>query len=150
MDLRDARPVQTVAEVIARVHQIGWQLRLGEHIEATGEAERERGVPPSTEAELEDTRAMFSDALEPEAMDDLFSSLRDDTPGTHYNNAPYRLRLPEPGSDPFANVSKPGYEAETRELVRLAGPPPAPKPDKDSPTKNNRAQPGHRCPGKAG
>jgi len=115
---------ETVAEVIGRVHQIGWQLRLGEHIEAKGQAERERGVQPSTEAELEDVRAMFGDALDEEAMDDIIESMREGTPGTQYNNAGYRLRLPGPGSDPFANLGKPGYEAETREIARLAGPPP--------------------------
>ena len=40
--------------------------------------------------------------------------------GPPLNNDAYRLRLPEPGSNPFANLGKPGYEAETRELLRLA------------------------------
>ena len=36
------------------------------------------------------------------------------------NNDAYRLHLPEPGSDPFENLGRRGYEAQTRELIRLA------------------------------
>jgi hypothetical protein len=35
------------------------------------------------------------------------------------HNDAYRFRLPEPASNPFANLGRPGYEAETRELLRL-------------------------------
>ena len=36
------------------------------------------------------------------------------------NNDAYRLHLPEPGSDPFENLGRRCYEAQTRELIRLA------------------------------
>lgn len=32
--------------MIAHVHQIGWQLRLGEHIEGKRQDEQEQGSPP--------------------------------------------------------------------------------------------------------
>jgi len=64
-DIADASALR---EVIARVHQIGWQLRLGEPLP----------------------------------------------------NVTYRFNLPDADENPFRNVGKPGYEAETRELLRLA------------------------------
>lgn len=73
---------ESLREVIGHVHQIGWQIRLGEHIEAKGQAE----MP-------------HDGAL---------------------NNESHRLRLPGPGSAPSPNLGRPGYEAETRELLRLA------------------------------
>jgi hypothetical protein len=44
---------ESLRQVIAQVHQIGWQLRLGEHIEAKRQHEAAGAVPPAREAEIE-------------------------------------------------------------------------------------------------
>lgn len=69
---------RAVEEVIAQVHQIGWQLRLGEHIEA------------KSQAQSVGRRELRNDG--------------------------YRLHL---DSDPMSKLGKPGYEAQTRELMAL-------------------------------
>ncbi|MTK03172.1 AbiV family abortive infection protein [Micromonospora sp. CP22] len=111
---------ESLIDVINHVHQIGWQLRLGEHIEAKQQAEEARGVPPRTEAEIEKMRDIFSRLPGRAADEELYDSMRQGREGRKLNNDDYRLHLPEPGSNPFENLGKPGYEAETRELRRLA------------------------------
>lgn len=85
----DSGDAESLRLVIQHVHQIGWQLRLGEHIIAKQQEQM---------AQI----AAGSDV------------------GLELHNDAYRIRLPAAGSDPFANLGKPGYEAETRELLRLA------------------------------
>lgn len=108
---------KSVRDVIAHVHQIGWQLRLGEHIEAKRQEEEEQGVPPANEVEIEQMRSLFSRVKDLGLVEELMDSMRRGRPGIPRNNSAYSIRL----SDiPFGNVGKPGYEAETRELHRLA------------------------------
>ena len=57
--------------------------------------------------------------------------MRAGTRGSMHNDTPYRLRRPKPGNNPFANLGKPGYEAETQEIARRAGPPPETEPESD-------------------
>jgi hypothetical protein len=54
-------------------------------------------------------------------IDDLLAAQLQGRPGRVLNNDAYRLHLREPDSAPFAHLGKPGHEAETRELLRLAG-----------------------------
>jgi AbiV family abortive infection protein len=110
---------ESLIDVISHVHQIGWQLRLGEHIEAKQQAEESRGVPPRSEAEIEEMREMFSDVPVVASDEEFYESMRQGREGRKLNNDGYRLHLPELGSNPFENLGKPGYEAETRELMRL-------------------------------
>lgn len=107
-------------DVLSHVHQIGWQLRLGEHIEDKQQAEAAREVPPMSEAEIEEMREMFSDLPVLASDEELYESMRQGREGRKLNNDGYRLHLPEPGSNPFEDLGKSGYEAETRELMRLA------------------------------
>lgn len=111
---------QSLAHVISHVHQIGWQLRLGEHIEAKQQAEEARGVPPMSEAEIEQMREMFSDLPVLASDEEFYESMRQGREGRRLNNDGYRLHLAAPGSDPFKNLGEPGHEAEARELLRLA------------------------------
>ena len=83
----------TLGQIIKHVHQIGWQLRLGEHIVAR----------------------------EQEMFNDLLSMSKDSEaicPPLH--NDEYRFKLRTPGTNPFADLGKPGYEAQARELGLLA------------------------------
>lgn len=110
----------SLEEVIDHVHQIGWQLRLGEHIEAKCQDEAERGYPPASEEEVEQMRDIIASAGG--ALDEwLIAAMREGQKGQRLNNDAYRLHLPTPGGDPFRNVGRPGYEAQDRELRRLAG-----------------------------
>jgi AbiV family abortive infection protein len=109
----------SLAEVIDHVHQIGWQLRLGEHIEAKRQGEVERGYPPASEEEVERMRDTFSSA-DGGLAERLVAAMREGQEGQRLNNDAYRLHLPAPGSDPFRNVGRHGYEAQDRELRRLA------------------------------
>jgi hypothetical protein len=54
-------------------------------------------------------------------IEDLLAAQRAGRPGRVLNNDAYRLHLPKAGTDPFAHLGKPGHEAATRELLRLAG-----------------------------
>jgi hypothetical protein len=47
-------------QVIGHVHQIGWQLRLGEHIVAKQQAEMAESVPPASEGRIEQARSRYS------------------------------------------------------------------------------------------
>jgi hypothetical protein len=112
----------SLRQVIGHVHQIGWQLRLGEHIVAKQQAEMAEPVRPASEDRIEQARSRYSSVpgIDATVVEEILGSLRAGKEGTRLNNDAYRLRLPEPGSNPFANMGKPGYEAETRELLRLA------------------------------
>lgn len=107
---------ETVRQVVEHVHQIGWQLRLGEHIEGKQQASMEHDIPPATEEEVTAMRKTMC-SLDPEMVDRIVEDMRAGTPGTPLNNAAYRIQLPD---NPFANVGRPGYEAEDRELASLA------------------------------
>jgi hypothetical protein len=113
---------ESLRQVIDHVHQIGWQLRLGEHIVAKQQNERAVAIPPATEDAIEQMQKTVSNApgVDKTLVEDIIDSMRQGTEATRLNNDDYRLRLPGPGSNPFANLGKPGYEAETRELMRLA------------------------------
>ncbi|WP_100447070.1 AbiV family abortive infection protein [Glycomyces xiaoerkulensis] len=114
----DADDKTTLREVIERVHQIGWQLRLGEHIEGQQQDEREAGFPPLSDESLEwlDANAKNIDG----SPNEFHQSLRQGVPGQSLSNAAYRFNLPGSDQNPFPNFGKPGYEAETIELIALA------------------------------
>jgi hypothetical protein len=107
----------SLADVISYVHQIGCQLRLGEHIEGKKQDEQEEGSPPASPELLELVERLSTD-LPTDSL--LTEALRSATPGKPLNNAAYRFNTPTADRSPFRNVGKPGYEAETRELLRLA------------------------------
>jgi hypothetical protein len=69
-----------VLRMIEMVHQVGWQVRLGDHIRSK-------------------------------------DSQYDYLTGTTRNNKAYLHT--QTGSKPFENLGKPGYEAETRELMAM-------------------------------
>jgi AbiV family abortive infection protein len=109
----------SLAEIIGRVHQIGWQLRLGEHIEARRHEDM-GPVAAATEEEIEQIRISFGDSLDAEMLNDILDSAREGRPGITLRNDAYRFHLRGEGVGPFETMGKPGYEAETRELQRLA------------------------------
>lgn len=112
-----------VRGVIAHVHQIGWQLRLGEHIEGKRQDEREAGVPPAREEDLAWLeRALNRDGSKDAktVLEQMKRGLAEGVPGEALANAGYRFNPPGADRSPFRNVGRPGYEAETRELNRLA------------------------------
>lgn len=118
----DVADVDSLRAVIAHVHQIGWQLRLGEHIEGKYQDEQEAGLPPSNDGVAwlnalkgsgsgEDTTALLSEVTK---------SLGEGIPGQPLSNAQYRFNQPGADQGPFHSLGKAGYEAETRELQHLA------------------------------
>lgn len=137
---------EDVREVLARVHQIGWQLRLGEHIEAKRQLESSEGVPrlsaAEAESEVAEMRGLFAKASGPDGRqepwsfdwDDYEKGLREGVQGEPLNNGEYLLRLP---GSPFAGVGTKGYEAETRELRSLAASFYKPSKDPDPVTDSN-------------
>ncbi|XBB67364.1 AbiV family abortive infection protein [Nocardioides sp. WV_118_6] len=108
---------ETMADVIRHVHQIGWQLRLGEHIEASSQAQYAEAVPPATEADMDRWRAILSGMGDEEFVENLLAGLREGKAARPLNNDAYRLKLRPADADPFADLGKPGYEAEARELA---------------------------------
>lgn len=117
---QDMHDVSAVAQVIERVHQIGWQLRLGQHIEAKAQADHERGRPSVPEEEIAVARELLTGAGLPAAeIAEMVESMRAGDPGSELHNDAYRYFLSGPGSSPFENVGKPGYEAQDRELQNL-------------------------------
>lgn len=111
--------VDTVRAVISHVHQIGWQLRLGEHIEAKAQEQAAKDVPASNEAEIEQMSHTLRN-VDPDMRERILSEMRNAQPGKKLANDAYRLQLPSDNGNPFANAGRPGYEAETRELLNLA------------------------------
>lgn len=100
---------------IGYVHQIGWQLRLGEHIEGKRRLEHEREVSPATDDEIESMRQLMG-RVDSAIAHSVIESMREGTPGKKLNNAAYAFVL---SSDAFENVGRPGYEAQDRELWSL-------------------------------
>lgn len=109
-----ADPV-AVRAVVERVHQIGWQLRLGEHIEGKRRLEEERDIPAASDDEIEDMRRMLLQ-VDSDFADEMIESMREGRAGRKLNNADYAFLLP---SSPFEMVGRPGYEAQDRELFAL-------------------------------
>lgn len=107
--------VDAVREVIGHVHQIGWQLRLGEHIESKRRLVTEQDVPPATEEEIQDMRRILRN-LDQAMAARMLESMREGKKGKTLNNAAYAFELPE---NPFVTVGIPGHEAEDRELLAL-------------------------------
>jgi len=117
---QDGAVREEVASVLERVHQIGWQLRLGEHIEASKHADYERATRPATEEDLQITAELMAAAgLDPQEVAEMLENMKKGMPGRELRNAAYRHHLPGPESNPFGNVGRPGYEAQDRELRRL-------------------------------
>ncbi|MBI9115979.1 AbiV family abortive infection protein [Sanguibacter suaedae] len=114
---KDVADVDAVREVVGHVHQIGWQLRLGEHIEGERRLGIERDVPAATEEQVENMRRVVRN-LDPVTAERIVASIREGTKGKKLSNAAYAFALPE---NPFETVGKPGHEAEDRELRALKG-----------------------------
>lgn len=112
MDVGDG---ESLTDVIRHVHQIGWQLRLGEHIEGQQQDQREQGSPPVGEEMMERL-----ERPESRVPGWLRNALQEGVPGERLNNIAYRFNPPDADLTPFRNFGRPGYEAETRELLRLA------------------------------
>jgi AbiV family abortive infection protein len=119
---RAARDEESLRQVISHVHQIGWQLRLGEHIVAKQQEEMAKAIRPASEDDVERMRQMLGAApgVHQSMVEEICDGMRQGRDATRLNNNAYRLRLPAPGSSPFANLGKHGHEAQTRELLRLA------------------------------
>lgn len=122
----DVADSESLRDLIAYVHQIGWQLRLGEHIEGQVQDKQERGTPPVSPEVLGWLTPDIDDADIPPDHDQILDQVRvsltkgEPGPGTPLNNAGYRFNPPGADRSPFRNVGKPGYEAETRELLLMA------------------------------
>ncbi len=116
----DVTNEEALRDVIASVHQIGWQLRLGEHIEGKSQDQREHGSPGFTEEEIDRLSSRASDR--PRTRDILAKlkrALLEGAPGEPLPNPEYRFNREDAKRTPFSDMGKPGYEAETRELLRL-------------------------------
>lgn len=118
----DVGDVESLAQVIEFVHQIGWQLRLGEHIEGKRQDEQTTDVPPMEEGELawlDGVEARLGTEDQKEFLDGLRESMKQGRPGTPLRNEAYRFNPLGADRSPFRNLGKPGYEAETRELLAM-------------------------------
>ncbi|HEY5183060.1 MAG TPA: AbiV family abortive infection protein [Dermatophilaceae bacterium] len=104
----DLADEDSLRAVLSYVHQIGWQLRLGEHIEGKQQDQQEAGSPPCDPE-------FWGFVEDPE----IRAALLTEVPGQLLNNAPYRFNPPGADRSPFRNLGKPGYEADTRQLVWL-------------------------------
>lgn len=112
---QETADADAVRAVIRHVHQIGWQLRLGEHIEGKRQLQRQRDVLPGSEEEIERTRRL-KESVDPEIVERIVESMREGSKGEYLNNSGYGFILPE---NPFETVGRPGYEAQDRELLAL-------------------------------
>lgn len=108
--------VQSVRDVIAHVHQISWQLRLGDRIESKRQEEEEQGAPSAKEVEIEQMRSLYSRVKDLNLVEDILESLRRGRSGIPRNNSAFSIRLSD---SPFWNVGKPTYLSATRELHPL-------------------------------
>lgn len=96
----DAADEESLRDAIAHVHQIGWQLRLGEHIEGKMQDEQEAGVPWVTEEDVAWMKGSHWAESPPEVrqiITDLVESIREGTPGQPLRNAVYSFD--PPGAD---------------------------------------------------
>lgn len=110
-------------DVIARVRQIGWQPRLGEHIEGKKQDKKEAGLPPLNDddaAWLAIEEDEHADDVAREFRDGLQQAMKERISGESLPNDGYRFNPPEADRSPFRNIGRPGYEAETREFMSLA------------------------------
>lgn len=105
----DVAEEDSLRAVLSHVHQIGWQIRLGEHIEGKQQDQREAGSPPGDPES-------WTFIEDPELREALLVGV----PGEPLNNAAYRFNPPGADRSPFRNLGKPGYEADTRQLAWLA------------------------------
>ncbi|MBF6302978.1 hypothetical protein IU459_36530 [Nocardia amamiensis] len=77
-------------------------------------------TPPTSPENIEEIRELLVNVSGKDGFDETtLDVLRHGTPGRTLNNDAYRLHLPSPGSHPFESMGRPGYEAQTRELLRL-------------------------------
>ncbi|TQO19241.1 AbiV family abortive infection protein [Rhodoglobus vestalii] len=113
---QEVADADAVRDVISHVHQIGWQLRSGEHIEGKRQLQHEQDVPPATEEEIEGVRRTMR-SVDPEVVEGFVGSMREGTKGEKLNNRAHAFVLP---ASPFNTVGQPGYEAQDRELWALA------------------------------
>jgi AbiV family abortive infection protein len=80
--------------VISHVHQIGWQLRLGEHIVAKRQEESARAIPPASAEEIERTRQMLTEAgVEEPMLEGICDAMRQGRGAVVLNNHEYLLHL---------------------------------------------------------
>lgn len=112
---QETADADAVLAVIRHVHQIGWQLRLGEHIEGKRQLQCQQDVTPASEDAIESTRRLIS-SVNPEVVERIVESMREGTKGDKLNNAAYAFVLPD---NAFETVGRPGYEAQDRELWAL-------------------------------
>lgn len=116
----DITDEEALRNVIALVHQIGWQLRLGEHIEGKKQDQRERGMPALTD---EDISWIGSQEAGSPAAGEIIAELKrrmlKGILGEPLPNPDYRFNVKGYPREPFGNMGKVGYEAETRELINL-------------------------------
>ena len=110
----DVTDKASLLKVIDAVHQIGWQLRLGEHIEGSRQDEQEQGVPPVDPQALQ-----WFEGPDAQTAKWLIDGMKEGIPGRPLKNAAYRFNPPGSDRTPFMNLGRPGYEAETRELRGL-------------------------------
>lgn len=113
MSPRDVSAEASFREVVERVHQIGWQLRLGEHIEGKSQLQQEEGSPAWDPESAENEWI-------PAEVKELLGPARLAEPGPPLTNADYRFGREAPDGNPFGNFGRAGYEAQTRELISLA------------------------------
>ncbi|KQU45806.1 hypothetical protein ASG84_10885 [Rhodococcus sp. Leaf278] len=113
---QEAADAGAVRAVVGHVHQIGWQLRLGEHIEGKRQRDQQEDVYPASEDEIEQTRRLMRD-VDPSIVEQVVESMSVGAKGVDLRNASYAFVLP---ANPFDNVGRPGYEAQDRELWALA------------------------------
>lgn len=111
---------EELGSVIERVHQIGWQIRLGEHIEGKRQDEQEAGFPAAHHDEITWLNLDHVEGVSDEVKQSLRRTMLEGSPGTPLPNPAYRFNPPGADRSPFRNVGRPGYEAQTREFQRLA------------------------------
>lgn len=110
---QEAADAGAVRAVVGHVHQIGWQLRLGEHIEGKRQRDQQEDVPPA----CEDETRRLTQHVDPGVVEQVVESMTVGARGDDLRNSSYAFVLP---ANPFDNVGRPGYEAQDRELWALA------------------------------
>lgn len=111
---------EMLRDVISHVHQIGWQLRLGEDIEARKQERKSRDVPPASESQIKHVEKFLKTNGRESQVEKIIGQLRSGRPGIKLNNDAYRPHVRTPETHPLKHLGKPGYEAYTRELLMLA------------------------------
>lgn len=105
----DVTDEESLGDVIAHVHQIGWQVRPGEHIEGTKQDEREAGMPPASENEVAWMKGSHWAESPPEGQQistELVVSMKEGTPGQPLQNEAYRFNPPGADRSPFRNLGE--------------------------------------------